>query len=86
MLVIDRDLNVIAHGNTGVRRHRPAVGIGEGDLLLSGLIQMGQHLLASRATLADRGDLSARFLTREPPVLSLAGIASVQTLQVIVKL
>jgi hypothetical protein len=32
VLGIDRDVNVIAHGNKGVRRHRPTVGVAEGDL------------------------------------------------------
>jgi hypothetical protein len=86
VLGIDRDLNVIAHANTGVRRHRPAVGVGEGDLLLSGLIQMHQHLLASRAPLADRGDLLGQVLDPRATCLALGGIALVQTLEVIVEL
>jgi hypothetical protein len=86
VLGINRDLNVIAHGNTGARRHRPAVGVGEGDLLLCGLIQMRQHLLASRAAVADRGDFLSQILDPRATRCDLAGIALVQTLQVIVEL
>ena len=55
-------------------------------MLLSGSIQMRQHLLASRAPLADRGDLLGQVLDPRATCLALGGIALVQTLEVIVEL
>jgi hypothetical protein len=86
VLGIHRDLNVVAHGNPCVCRHRPAVGVGEGDLVLSSLIQTGQHLLASRAPLADRGDLLRQVLDTRATGFALGGIALVETLKVIIEL
>ena len=62
VLGIDRDLHVVAHGNTRVRRHRPAVGVGERDLVLAGALQLRQHVLVALAPLADRGDLLGQVL------------------------
>jgi hypothetical protein len=57
VLGIDCDLNVVAHSNMRVGGHRPAIGIGQRDLVFPGPLQLFQHSRASRAPLADRGDL-----------------------------
>jgi hypothetical protein len=46
---------------------------------------MRQHLLASRAPLADRGDLLGQVLDPRATCFDLAGIALVQTLEAIVE-
>ena len=33
VLGVDRDLNAVVQANTGVHRHRPAIGVGGADLL-----------------------------------------------------
>ena len=38
-----RNLHIIADGNTGMRCHRAAVGVGERDLALPRLVQLRQH-------------------------------------------
>jgi hypothetical protein len=37
VLGIDRDLDVVAHGDTGMCRHGSAVGIGQRDLVFPGV-------------------------------------------------
>ena len=86
VLGIDRNLHIVAHGNTRVRRHRPAVGIGQRDLVLSGPVQFRQHGLAARAPLADRGDLLGQVLDPRAACFALAGIALVEPLQIVVEL
>ena len=40
VLRINGNLNVVAHPNTGMRRHRSAVGISQRDLVLSRALQL----------------------------------------------
>jgi hypothetical protein len=41
VLGIDSDLHVVAHRNMRMRRHRSAVGVGEPDLALPRLVELG---------------------------------------------
>ena len=62
VLHVDRNLNVVADANMRERCHGTAIGIGQGDLICSGSIQLCQHVLASRPSRADRGDLLGQVL------------------------
>jgi len=85
VLGIDRDLHVVAHRNTRVRRHRAAVGIGQRDLVLAGAVQLCQHVLAACAPLTDGGDLLGQVCNPRAACCVLGGVAVVETLQVVVE-
>jgi hypothetical protein len=84
VLGINGHLHVVAHGNMGGRRHRPAVGISERDLVLAGAIQLRQQVLASPAPGADGGDLLGQGLDPRATYCGLGSIALIKTLKVIV--
>jgi len=86
VLGIDRDLNVVAHGNMGVHRHGPAVRVGQRDLVFSGLIQLRQHLRAARQPRTDGGNLLGQVLDPRAACRALADIALIEAPQVILAL
>jgi hypothetical protein len=57
LLGIHRNLHVVADSNVRVRRHGPAVRVGQRDLILAGALKLHQHFLASCTATSDRGDL-----------------------------
>ena len=80
------DLDVGADRNVRVRRHGPAVRVGQRDLVLTGALKLRQHFLASCAALSDRG-----YLLRQVPDPRAAGwlvdgITGIQAPEVVVEL
>jgi hypothetical protein len=63
-----------------------AVRVGQRDLVLTGPLQLFQHVLASRASRADRGDLFGQVLDPRAGWCGFGGVALVEPLQVIVEL
>jgi hypothetical protein len=63
-----------------------AVGVGQRDLVITGPLQLFQHVLASRASRADRGDLFGQVLDPRAGWCGFGGVALVEPLQVIVEL
>jgi hypothetical protein len=62
VLGVDRDLNVAANADLGMRGHGAAVGIGQRDLVLAGSLELSQHRVITPALLAERCDLLGQVL------------------------
>src|SRR5438270_2029168 len=75
VLGIDGDLHVVAHRNMRMRRHRSAVGVGERDLALPGLVQFRQHVLVPLTPLPNRGNLLGQVLDSRTARCALGGLA-----------
>jgi hypothetical protein len=83
---IHRNLHVVANGNMRVGCHRPAVGVSQRDLILSGPIRLRQHRLASFASLPHRGNFLRQMLDLRTAGLLLSSIARVEALRVVIEL
>jgi hypothetical protein len=69
VLGVDGDLDVVADADLRMRRHGAAVGIGERRLAFAALFQRGKCAAYSPRFFFSASIFSARFLTREPPVV-----------------
>src|SRR4051812_6624385 len=67
VLGINRDLDVVAHGDTGMCRHGAAVGVSERDLVLASSVQFGEKHRVSLTPLTKGRDLLGERAVRVPP-------------------
>ncbi len=83
---VDRDLDVVAHADFGVRGHRGGVGIGQRDLVLAGPLQTpDHHLVVAMLSLQGR-DLFGEILGVRPAVRrAVLGVAPAAASEIIVR-
>ena len=83
VLRINRDLNVVADGDAGVRRHGAAVGIGEGYLVFARAFEVLQHGVVFAALLAQGLDFLREIFHPRAARRLFRRVALVEALEVI---
>src|ERR1700735_5252346 len=83
VLGVDRDLNVVADGDTRVRRHGPAVGIGQRYLVFARVVELVQHGVVPAALLAQGLDLLGEIFHPRAVCSRLGDVALVEPREVI---
>src|SRR3954471_11699381 len=83
VLGINRDLDVVAHGDTGMCRHGAAVGVSQRNLVLASSVQFGQKHRVSLTPLTKGRDLLGEMGGPGPANPALLGIALVQAAEIV---
>src|SRR3954454_19290738 len=83
VLGINRDLDVVAHGDTGMCRHGAAIGVSERDLVLASSVQFGEKHRVSLTPLTKGRDLLGEMGGPGPANPALPGIALVQAAEIV---